>query len=106
MQNFKNLKQFPLSSSSNPFKYTNKKEDSAVTKINYTVSDLGVFDRIVESKEDIKNNQTAAKNANEKNSKSTIDSRSIKIIDFDELKKRETLHDKQRIEKIKVVYFD
>ena len=106
MKNFKNLKQFPLSSSSDPFKYTNKKEDSAVTKINYTVSDLEAFDRIVESKEDSTNNQTAAKNADAKNLMSNIDRSSIKIIDFDELKKRETIHNKQRIEKIKVVYFD
>jgi len=106
MQNFKNLKQFPLSISSDSFKYTNKKEDPVVTKINYTVSDLEAFDRIVESKEDNTNNQTAAKNADAKKLKSNIDRSSIKIIDFDKLKKRETIHNKQRIEKIKVVYFD
>jgi hypothetical protein len=106
MQNFKNLKQFPLSSSPDTLQYTNKKEDPVVTKINYTVSDLEAFDRIVESKEDSTNNQTATKNADVKNSKSNIDRSSIKIIDFDKLKKRETIHNKQRIEKIKVVYFD
>ena len=106
MLNFKNLKQFPLSSSSDFFKYTNKKEDSAVTKFNYTVSDLEAFDRIAESKEDSTNNQTATMNADVKSSKSNIDRSSIKIIDFDELKKRETIHNKQRIEKIKVVHFD
>ena len=106
MQYFKNLKQFPLSISSDSFKYTNKKEDPVVTKINYTVSDLEAFDRIVESEEDSTNNQTVAKNADAKNLKSNIDRSSIKIIDFDELKKRETIHNKQRIEKIKVVYFD
>jgi len=106
IQNFKNLKQFPLSSSSDTLHYTNKKEDPVVTKINYTVSDLEAFDRIVESKEDSTNNQTATKNTDVKNSKSNIDRSSIKIIDFDELKKRETIHNKQRIEKIKVVYFD
>ena len=106
MQNFKNLKQFPLSISSDSFKYTNKKEDPVVTKINYTVSDLEAFDRIVESKEDNTNNQTAAKNADAKNLMSNIDRSSIKIIDFDKLKKRETINNKQRIEKIKVVYFD
>jgi len=106
MQNFKNLKQFPLSSSSDSFKYTNKKEDPVATKINYTVSDLEAFDRIVESKEDSTNNQTAAKNADAKNLKSNIDRSSIKIIDFDGLKKQETTHNKQRTEKIKVVYFD
>ena len=106
IQNFKNLKQFPLSSSSDTLQYTNKKEDPVVTKINYTVSDLEAFDRIVESKEDSTNNQTAAKNADAKNLKSNIDRSSIKIIDFDKLKKRETINNKQRIEKIKVVYFD
>ena len=106
MQNFKNLKQFPLSSSPDTLQYTNKKEDPVVTKINYTVSDLEAFDRIVESKEDSTNNQTAAKNADAKNLKSNIDRSSIKIIDFDKLKKKETINNKQRIEKIKVVYFD
>ena len=106
IQNFKNLKQFPLSSSPDTLRYTNKKVDPAVTKINYTVSDLEAFDRIVESKEDSTNNQIAAKNADAKNSKSNIDRSSIKIIDFDKLKKRETINNKQRIEKIKVVYFD
>ena len=106
MQNFKNLKQFPLSSSPDTLQYTNKKEDPVVTKINYTVSDLEAFDRIVESNEGNTNNQTAAKNADAKNLMSNIDRSSIKIIDFDKLKKRETINNKQRIEKIKVVYFD
>jgi len=102
MQNFKNLKQFPLSISSDSFKYTNKKEDPVVTKINYTVSDLEAFGRIVESNEGNTNNQTAAKNADAKNLMSNIDRSSIKIIDFDKLKKRETINNKQRIEKIKL----
>ena len=106
IQNFKNLKQFPLSSNPDALQYRSKKEDPVVTKINYTVSDLEAFDRIVGSKEDRKNNQTAVKNADAKNSKSNIERSSIKIIDFDELKKRETIHNKQRIEKIKAVYFD
>jgi hypothetical protein len=106
MQNFKNLKQFPLSISSDSFKYTSKKEDPVATKINYTVSDLEAFGRIVESNEGNTNNQTAAKNADAKNLMSNIDRSSIKIIDFDKLKKRETIHNKPRIEKIKVVYFD
>ena len=106
MQNFKNLKQFPLIISSDSFKYTNKKEDSAVTKFNYTVSDLEAFDRIAESKEDSTNNQTATMNADVKSSKSNIDRSSIKIIDFDKFKKKEKTNNKQRIEKIKVVYFD
>ena len=106
IQNFKNLKQFSLNSSPDALQYTSKKKDTVVTKINYTVSDLEAFDRIVESKEDSTNNQTAAKKADARNLKSTIDRRSIKIIDFDELKKKEKIHNKERIEKIKVVYFD
>jgi len=106
IQNFKNLKQFPLSSSFDTLQYTNKKEDPVVTKINYTVSDLEAFDSIVELKEDSTNNQTATKNADVKNSKSNIDRSFIKIIDFDKLKKKEKINNKQRIEKIKVVYFD
>ena len=106
IQNFKNLKQFPLNSSPDALQYTSKKKDTVVTKINYTVSDLEAFDRIVESKENSTNNQTVAKNADTKNLKSNIDRSSIKIIDFDELKKRESIHNKQRIEKIKVVHFD
>ena len=106
IQNFKNFKKFSIDSSSDTLKYTNKKDKSVDTKINYTVSDLEAFNRIVESKEDSTNNQTTAKNADAKNLKSTIDRRSIKIIDFDELKKKEKIHNKERIEKIKVVYFD
>ena len=106
IQNFKNLEKFSISSSPDTLKYTNKKENSVDIKINYSVSDLEAFDRIVESKDGSANNQTVIKNADVKNSKSTIDKRSIKIIDFDELKKREPIHNKQRIDRIKVVYFD
>ena len=106
IKNFKHFEKFSLSSSPDTLKYTNKKDNSVDTKINYTVSDLEAFNRIVESKEDSTNNQTTAKNADVKNLKSTIDRRSIKIIDFDELKKKEKTHNKERIKKIKVVYFD
>ena len=106
IQNFKNFKKFSLDSSPDTLKYTNKKDNSVDTKINYTVSDLEAFNRIVESKEDSTNNQTIANNADAKNLKSTINRRSVKIIDFDELKKKEKIHNKERIEKIKVVYFD
>ena len=94
IQNFKNFKKFSIDSSSDTLKYTNKKDKSVDTKINYTVSDLEAFNRIVESKEDSTNNQTTAKNADAKNLKSTIDRRSIKIIDFDELKKKQKTHNK------------
>ena len=106
IQNFKNLKQFSLNSSPDTLQYTNKKEDPVVTKINYTVSDLEAFNRIVESKEDSTNNQNTAKNTDAKNLKSKIDRRPIKIIDYDELKNKEKIHNKERIGKIKVVYFD
>ena len=106
IKNFNNLKQFPLSSILDTSQYINKKEDQAIKKINYTVSDLKAFDRIVESKENSTNNKTVAKNVDAKNLKSNIDRGSIKIIDFDELKKRETIHNKKRVKKIKAVYFD
>ena len=106
IQNFKNFEKFSLNSSPDTLTYTNKKDNLVDTKINYTVSDLEAFNRIVESKEDSTNNQTTVKNADAKNLKSTIDRRSIKIIDFDELKKKEKIHTKERIKKIKVVYFD
>tara|TARA_B100001123_G_C14964925_1_gene889240 strand:+ start:66 stop:689 length:624 start_codon:yes stop_codon:yes gene_type:complete len=106
IQNFKNLKKFSLISTLDSLQNRKKKEDTVITKIYYTVGDLEAFDRIVESKEDSVNNQAAAKNAVAKDLKSNIDRSSIKIIDFDELKKKETINNKQRIEKIKVVYFD
>ena len=106
IQNFKNLKKFSLRSNSDSLKYINKKEDPVDAKINYTVSDIEAFDRIIESNEGSRNNQTEAKNANVKNLQSNIDRSSIKIIDFDKLKKRESTNNKQRVEKIKVVYFD
>ena len=106
IQNFKRLKQFPLNSSPDTLQHTNTKEDPVVTKIDYTVSDLEALDRIIESKENSTNNKTVEKNTEAKNLKSNIDRSSIKIIDFDELKKRDTIDNKQWIEKIKVVYFD
>ena len=102
IKNFKNLKQFPLSSSPDTLQYTNKKEDPVVAKINYTVSDLEGFDRSVESKEDSTNNQTAAKNADAKNLKSNIDRSSIKIIDFDKEKKSK---EENIQKKVKVKFF-
>ena len=106
LQNFKNLKKFPFNINPETLKYTNKKDEPVFTKINYTDNDLEAFDRIVKSKEHSTNNQTITKDTNTKNLKSNIDRSSIKIIDFDELKKKEKIHNKERIEKIKVVYFD
>ena len=66
IQNFKNFKKFSFGSSPDTLKYTNKKNKSVDTKINYTVSDLEAFNSIVESKEDSTNNQTTVKNADAK----------------------------------------
>jgi len=106
LQIFQNLKEFPFNINPETLKYTNKKDDPVVTKINYTDSDLEAFDRIVESKEHSANNQTITKNTDKKNLQSNIDRSSIKIIDFDELKKREAIRNKKRSKKIKVKYFD
>ena len=106
LQNFKNLKEFPFNINPETLKYTNNKDKPVVTKINYTDNDLEAFDRIVESKEHSANNQTITKNTDKKNLQSNIERSSIKIIDFDELKKREAIRNKKRIKKIKVKYFD
>ena len=106
LQNFKNLKEFPFNINPETLKYTNNKDKPVVTKINYTDNDLEAFDRIVESKEHSTNNQTITKNTNTKNLKSNIERSSIKIMDFDELKKREAIRNKKRNNKIKVKYFD
>ena len=106
LQNFKNLKEFPFNINPETLKYTNNKDKPVVTKINYTDNDLEAFDRIVESKEHSTNSQTITKNTNSKNLKSNIERSSIKIIDFDELKKREAIRNKKRNNKIKVKYFD
>ena len=106
LQIFQNLKEFPFNINPETLKYTNKKDEPVVTKINYTDNDLEAFDRIVKSKEHSTNNQTITKDTNTKNLKSNIDRSSIKIIDFDELKKREAIRNKKRIKKIKVKYFD
>ena len=106
LQNFKNLKEFPFNINPETLKYTNNKDKPVVTKINYTDNDLEAFDRIVESKEHSTNNQTITKNINTKNLKSNIERSSIKIMDFDELKKREAIRNKKRNNKIKVKYFD
>ena len=106
LQNFKNLKEFPFNINPETLKYTNNKDKPVVTKINYTDNDLEAFDRIVESKEHSTNSQTITKNTNTKNLKSNIERSSIKIIDFDELKKREAIRNKKRNNKIKVKYFD
>ena len=106
LQNFKNLKEFSFNINPETLKYTNNKDKPVVTKINYTDNDLEAFDRIVESKEHSTNNQTITKDTNTKNLQSNIDRSSIKIIDFDELKKREAIRNKKRIKKIKVKYFD
>lgn len=106
MQNFENLKQFFPISSLDSSKYSSKQEDSTPVIINYTDSDLKAFERIVKLNEVSTNKQITVKNDDVNNLESKIDISSIKIIDFDKLKKRETLSSKKRIKKIKVVYFN
>jgi hypothetical protein len=103
IKNFKKLQKFPLNISSDSLKNIINTEDS---KINYTFSDLEAFDRIVESNEGNTHDRSVKRNDKENNLKSNIDKKSIKIINFDRLKKRKKIDKKQRDKKIKVKYFD
>ena len=71
-----------------------KNNENISSKLPYTSSDYGEFDKIVKTKnkeENIKKDQ----------------SRKVKIIDYRKLKEREyKLKNKMGIEKIKIVYFD
>ena len=103
INNFEKLQKFPLNISSHSVKNIIKTEDS---KINYTFSDLDAFDRIVKLNEGNTNDKSVKGNDKENNLKSNIDKKSIKIINFDRLKKRKKIDKKQRDKKIKVKYFD
>ena len=103
IKNFKKLQKFPLNISSDSLKNIINTENS---KINYTFSDLEAFDRIVESNEGNTHDRSVKRNDKENNLKSNIDKKSIKIINFDRLKKRKKIDKKQRDKKIKVKYFD
>ena len=96
-ENFKKLKQFTTFNDSEPL---NNKIEPEKTITKYTDKDISSFDKIIKSKGDEKN-----KSENKNNVK--IDSKKIKIIDFNKLNEREkNFKNKIGIEKIKVVYFD
>ena len=70
-----------------------KNDENISSKLPYTSSDYGEFDKIVKTK----------KNENIK----TDQNRKVKIIDYGKLKERENkLKNKLGIEKIKIIYFD
>ena len=97
LENFDKLKQF---ATFNNNVTVNKKTEVTKTKTNYTTNDVNVFDQIIKFESDIKN-----VDKNKINSK--VDTKKIKIIDFNKLKEREKiLKNKVGIEKIKIVYFD
>ena len=100
LKNFKKLQQ---NNSSDFVKNIFNLEDS---KINYTFGDLEAFDRIVESSEGNKKDRSVKRSDQENNLKLNIDKKSIKIINFDSLKKQKQIDNKQRDKKIKVMYFD
>ena len=94
-ENFKKLKQFTTFKDS---ELLNNKTETEKTITEYTDKDMSAFNKIIKSKGD-------TKNENKNNVK--IDSKKIKIIDFNKLNEREkNFKNKVGIEKIKVVYFD
>ena len=98
-ENFKKLKQFTTFNDSKP---SNNKTEPEKTITEYTDKDISSFDKIIKSKDYTKN-----KNKNENKNNVKIDSKKIKIIDFNKLNEREkNFKNKAGIEKIKVVYFD
>ena len=97
IKNFDKLNQFTIFYNN---KTLNKKSEITKDKNNYTANDVNLFDKIFKFKDDIKN-------VNKKKINSKIDIKKIKIIDFEELNKREkNFKNKVGIEKIKIVYFD
>ena len=96
-ENFKKLKQFITFNDSEPL---NNKTEPDKTITEYTNKDISSFDKIIKSKGD-------SKNESENKNNVKIDSKKIKIIDFNKLNEREkNFKNKAGIEKIKVVYFD
>jgi hypothetical protein len=96
-ENFKKLKQFTTFNDNEPL---NNKTEPEKTITEYTNKDKSSFDKIIKSKSD-------AKNESENKNNVKIDSKKIKIIDFNKLNEREkNFKNKAGIEKIKVVYFD
>ena len=96
-ENFKKLKQFTTFNDSEPL---NNKTEPEKTITKYTNKDISSFHKIIKSKGD-------SKNESENKNNVKIDSKKIKIIDFNKLNEREkNFKNKAGIEKIKVVYFD
>ena len=96
-ENFKKLKQFTTFNDSEPL---NNKTEPDKTITEYTNKDISSFDKIIKSKGD-------SKNESENKNNVKVDSKKIKIIDFNKLNEREkNFKNKVGIEKIKVVYFD
>ena len=96
-EKFKKLKQFITFDDSKPL---NNKTESSKTTTEYTDKDISSFDKIIKSKGD-------SKNESENKNNVKIDSKKIKIIDFNNLNERKKIYkNKVGIEKIKIVYFD
>ena len=97
LKNFDKLKQLAIFGDGVTI---NKKTEVTKTKTNYTANDMNAFDQIIKFEGYIKND-----NKNKINLK--VDTKKIKIVDFNKLKEREKiLKNKVGIEKIKIVYFD
>ena len=105
-ENFDKIKQFSFSSSSYSLNYANKKEDSVFLTVNYTDNDLEAFDRIIKNNKNKITSQPIKKNVDENSLKLKNEQSSIKIMDFNKVKRREKINSNQRVKKIKVVYFD
>ena len=105
-ENFDKIKQFSFSSSSYSLNYANKKEDSVFLTVNYTDNDLEAFDRIIKNNKNKITSQPIKKNVDENSLKLKNEQSSIKIMDFNKVKRRERINSSQRVKKIKVVYFD
>jgi len=96
-ENFKKLKQFTTFNDNDPL---NNKTEPEKTITKYTNKDKRSFDKIIKPKGD-------SKNESENKNNVKIDSKKIKIIDFNKLNERKkNFKNKAGIEKIKVVYFD
>ena len=90
-QKFNNLKQFTNFNNDNEAKNKNEYTKNATI---YTSDDVNKFNKIIKIK-------------NKSENRNEINSKKIRVIDFDKLNKKEKkIKNKVGIEKIKVVYFD
>ena len=97
LKNFDKLNNFAIFGDN---RIINKKTKITKSKANYTTKDMNEFNQIIKYKNDITNIHQSKINSN-------VDIKKIKIIDFEELNKREkNFKNKVGIEKIKIVYFD